>query len=71
MHFYKDYPVSFSKETGCLTNSVSAEYRKINFQIYIYIYIYIYQIRVIELCLNIFVYPCGPVVRVVDLRPRV
>ena len=34
-----------------------------------YIYIYIY-IR-LELCLSTFVYPCGPVVRVVDLRPRV
>ena len=41
--------VSFSKETGCLTNSVSAEYRKIYFQIYIY------QIRVM------FEYICLPV----------
>ena len=47
--FYKDYPVSFSKETGCLTNSVSAEYRKI------YFHIYIYQIRVM------FEYICLPV----------
>ena len=36
---------------------------------YIYIYIYIY-IR-LELFLSIFVYPCDPVVTVVDLRPRV
>ena len=48
------------KETGCLTNSVSVEYRKIDFQIYIYIRL--------EVCLSTFVYPCGPVVRVVDLR---
>ena len=25
----------------------------------------------LELCLSTFVYPCGPAVRVVDLRPRV
>ena len=48
--FYKDYPVSFSKETGCKTNSVSAEYRKIYFQIYIY------QISVV-----MFEYLCLPV----------
>ena len=26
LYFLKDYPVSFSKETGCLNNSASAEY---------------------------------------------
>ena len=37
--------------------------KEISTSIYIYVRL--------ELCLSTFVYPCGPLVRVVDLRPRV
>ena len=65
---YKDYPVSFLKETGCLTNSVSVEYinrnpsttcvcvnnvEKIDFQIYIY------QIRVMFEYICLLAWPSG------------
>ena len=29
MHYYKEYPASFSKEIGCLTNSVSQNYEQL------------------------------------------